>query len=104
MPSSIPIMKTAAELEALRVVERHERHETALVADRVLVGDERDVLEEPGERRLLGLLAVLAGDADELLEVLDPAARLDRALGLERVERSRLLEYALEQLVDVELV
>ena len=57
-----------------------------------------------GERRLLGLLAVLARDADELLEVLDPPARLDRPLGLERVERPRLLEHALEELVHVELL
>ena len=50
------------------------------------------------------LLAVLARDADELLQVLDPPARLDRPLGLERVERPRLLEHALEELVDVQLL
>ena len=59
---------------------------------------------KPPSDRLLGLLAVLAGDADELLEVLDPPARLDRPLGLERVERPRLLEHALEELVHVEVV
>ena len=59
---------------------------------------------KPGERRLLGLLTVLARDADELLEVLDPPARLDRPLGLESVERARLLEHALEELVHVELL
>ncbi len=99
-----PDHEDGPELEALRVVERHERDEAALVADRVLVGDERDVLEEAGERRLLGLLAVLARDADELLEVLDAPARLDRPLRLERVERPRLLEHALEELVDVQLL
>ena len=57
-----------------------------------------------GERRLLGLLSVLPRDADELLEVLDPPARLDRALGLEGVERARLLQHALEELVDVQLL
>ncbi len=31
-------------------------------------------------------------------------ARLDRPLGLERVERARLLEHALEELVDGELL
>ena len=63
-----------AELEALRVVDRHQRDERLLVAQRVLVGVERDVLEEAGERGLLGLLLVLARDADELLEVLHAAA------------------------------
>ena len=99
-----PDHEDRAELEALRVVERHQGDEAALVADRVLVGDERDVLQEAGERRLLGLLPVLARDADELLEVLDPPARLDRPLGLEGVERARLLEDALEELVGVELL
>ena len=92
------------ELEALRVVQRHQRDEPAVVPDRVLVGDEGDVLEEAGDRGVRGLLAVLAGDADELLQVLDAALRLDRSLGLERVERARLLEDALEQLVERQLL
>ena len=67
----------------------HEHDQAAVVPDRVLVGDERDVLEEPGERRTQVLLTVLTRDADELLQILDPAAGLDRALGLEGLDRSR---------------
>ena len=53
---------------------------------------------------LLGLaleLAVgveLARDADQLLEVLDPALGLDRALGLERLDVAGLVQDRLEQL------
>ncbi len=72
--------------------------------ERVLVGDERDLLQEARERRLLALAAELARDADELLEVLDPAARLDRPLGLERLERARAVEHGLDELVDLELL
>ena len=43
---------------------------------------------------------VLARDADELLEVLDPALRLDRPLGLERVEVAGLAQRLLEHLAD----
>ena len=43
---------------------------------------------------------VLARDADELLEVLEPALGLDRALGLERVEVAGLGERLLEQVAD----
>ena len=43
---------------------------------------------------------VLARDLDELLEVLDAALRLDRALGLERVEVARLAQHLLEQVAD----
>src|SRR5919106_5304117 len=99
-----PDCEHRAELEALRVVQGHQRDETAVVADRVLVGDEGDVLEEAGHRGVGVLEPVLAGDADELLQVFDPAARFDRALGLERLEDPGLLEHALEQLVDVELL
>jgi hypothetical protein len=67
-------------------MQSHQRHETLLLAQRILVGVERDLLEELGEARLVGLLEVLLRDADELLEVLDPALRLDRPLGFERIE------------------
>ena len=81
-PSSIPIRKTAPELEALRVVDRHQRHERRARRE-----------SRPGRRRARPpagtptataprLGPVLARDADELLQVLDPAARLDRPLGL----------------------
>ena len=66
----------------------------------------RDLLEELLERRDLALaleLAVgveLAGDADQLLEVLDPALGLDRALRLERLDVAGLVQHRLEQLGD----
>ena len=74
------------ELQALGGVQRHQRHDAAglhallaldrLVGDLVGVGDERDLLEEVGQRaatvaRRVGLLE-LARDGDELLEVLQP--------------------------------
>ena len=64
----------------------------------VLVGVERDRLQELLERRELGWsldLAVgveLRRDADQLLEVLDPALGLDRALGPQRVEVAGALQ------------
>ena len=73
-------------------------------ASAVLVGDERDLLEEGRQRRLLALGPELAGDADELLEVLDPAPGLDRPLRLERFQRAAAREHRLEQLVDLELL
>ena len=66
----------------------------------VRVGDERHLLEELGQRRLARDVprgVVLGGDVDELLEVLDPALRLDRPLGLERLQIAGLLEHLLEQ-------
>ena len=50
------------------------------------------------EARLVRGLLVLLRDADELLEVLDPPLRLDRALGLERVDVAASLEHALDEL------
>ena len=97
IPSSIPIMKTARNSSPFALWSVISVTRLALAADRVLVGEERDLLEEAGERRLLGLLPVLPGDADELLQVLDPALRLDRPLGLERVEVAAALEHALER-------
>ena len=78
------------ELEALRVVQRHQRDVAARssVDQRVGVGDQRDLLQEAGERRLLGARVVLARDADELLQVLDAARGLDRA-ARPRAARSR---------------
>ena len=88
------------ELEPLGVVQRHQGDVRALGVERVLVGEERDLLQERVERGLLlAAFLVLARDPDELLEVLDPALRLERALGLEHVHvaarRERLLEQAL---------
>src|SRR5207248_9426856 len=42
----------------------------------------------------------LAAHLDELLEVLDPALRLDRALGLQRLDVAGSLEQRLDQLAD----
>ena len=75
-----PDHEDGAELETLRVVERHQGDQTALVLDPVLVGDERDRLEELGQRRALRLLPVLAGDADELLQIpIRPRASMVRS-------------------------
>ena len=71
------------ELEALGVVEGHQREELARVGIGVGVGVEGDLLEKAVERRLGGATVVLAGDAEELLEVLEPALGLERALALE---------------------
>ncbi len=79
-------------------MERHQGDEALLAAERVLVGEERDLLEELRQARLVRGLLVLLGDADELLEVLDPTLGLDRALGLERVDVAASLEHALDEL------
>src|SRR5947209_11399398 len=71
------------ELQPLRVVQRHERHEALLVAQCVGVGEQRDLLEEAVERGVLDAGVVLARHLDELLEVLQPPLRLDRALVLQ---------------------
>ena len=55
------------ELEALRRVQRHEDHRTAVAVELVGVGHEGDLLEEVVDRRHL------AGGPDELGEVLEPA-------------------------------
>ena len=44
-------------LEALRVVQRHQGHEALVVAARVGVGDQRDLLQEEVERVVLGAAA-----------------------------------------------
>ena len=69
---------------------------------RVGVGDERDLLQEDVEAVLVGLGGgvELARDLDELLQVLEAALGLDRALGLERVEVARLVQQRLEQVAD----
>ena len=64
----------------------------SLVAQVVLLGEERELLEELLDGALLGGRVVLARHAHELLEVLEPALRLDRALGLERLGVAGLLE------------
>ncbi len=95
-----PDQVDGAELEALRVVDGHERDERAVAADRVLVGVERDLLEEGREGLVFrfGLLAPFARDGDELLEVLHAALRLDRPLGLERLDVAAAGEHLLDQL------
>ena len=61
-------------------MDRHQGEHALLVAQTVLLGVERDLLEEPGEAALALLLLVLARDADELLEVLDvPCASIVRS-------------------------
>ena len=66
------------ELEPLGVVERHQRDDALVVAQVVLLREERELLEELLDRpAVLGGRVVLAGHAHELLEVLEPPLRLD---------------------------
>ncbi len=91
-------------LEALGVVQRHQRHQALVVGARVGVGDERDLLQElaracrPPRRRRCPSGVELAADLDELLEVLDPcpgprscarprAPRGSRSAGQQRLEQ-----------------
>src|SRR5262249_10577287 len=78
------------------VVQGHERDLAALLVDRVGVGDQRDLLQEPGQTGLLGARLVLARDAHQLLEVLDAALRLDRALGLVGGDHAGAREHGLD--------
>ena len=72
----------------------------------VLVGVERDRLQELLERGQLGVAleravgVELGGDADQLLEVLDPPLGLDRPLGPQRVEVAAALQQRPQQLGD----
>src|SRR2546430_16634607 len=60
--------------------------------------------EEGRQGRVLRLLAPLARDRDELLEVLHAALRLDRALGLEGLHVAAAREGLLDQLRHLELL
>ena len=91
-------------LEPLGVVQRHQRREALLLAQAVLFGDQRDLRQELlqwGVRGIPFQLAIgveLPGDADQLLEVLDPSLGLDGALGLQRLDVPRVAQDRLEQL------
>ena len=103
-----PEHEHGAELQALGVVQRHQRDLAGALVGHVVLGRvQRDLLEELRQRRLVAPAVrgdlVLARHADELLEVLDAAARLDRPLGLERLEIAGPLEHALDQLGDGDL-
>ena len=65
------------ELQALGRVQCHEHHAGVVVGQLVLIGDQADRFEE-----LLDVL-VLAGDADQLGQVLESTLRLQRPRGLE---------------------
>jgi len=75
-------------------VQRHEGDELARVDVGVGVRVQRDLLEEAVQRRVGGPTVVLDGDGEELLEVLEPAFGLERALPLELVLVARLVEDA----------
>ena len=87
-----PDHEHGAELEALRVVQRHQRDEAApRRGSRPGRSTSEISWRKLDERRLLApARLVLPRDADELLQVLDPPLRLDRPLGLERLEVARL--------------
>src|SRR5438067_3152723 len=94
-----PDHEDGAKLETLCVMQGHQRDLPAVVLavpQRVLVRVERDLLQEAAQRRLLSRAVVLARDADELLEILDAAARLDRPLGLERLQVAAAIEDRLD--------
>ena len=86
------------ELEALGVVHRHQGDELVGVGEGVDVAVERYLLQEAVEAGLLGPLVVLAGHADELLEVLEAALGLQRALALEGRLVAALVEHAAHHL------
>ncbi len=85
------------ELEALGGVQRHQRDAVAVVA---LLGvhDQRDVLEEAGQR------LELVHEADELLQVLQPRLRLRALVGLPHRRVAALVEDQLGQLGVLQLV
>ena len=68
-------------LEPLGIVQRHQRDDALVVAQVVLLGEERDLLEELLHRAaVLRRGVVLARHSDELLEVLEAPLGLDRPL------------------------
>ena len=91
-------------LEALRVVEGHQRHDPLVVLQVVLLGEEGDLLEELLDGGLVRVPVVLARHAHELLQVLEPPLGLDRALGLERRQVTGVLERLLKQVAHRGLV
>ena len=72
------------ELQALRVVQGHQRDHAVLVAQGVDVGVEADLLEELAQRALRVVAVVLLCDAHELLQVLQPPLGLDGTLVAQR--------------------
>src|SRR5919108_4685665 len=99
-----PVLETddehRPELEPFGVVRRHEREQTLLVAQGVLLGEERDLLQELLDRALVGGGVVLPRHSHELLEVLEPSLCLDRALGTKALRIRRLVERLLQQVAD----
>ena len=77
-------------------MERHQRDARVLLLVLVLLTDERDELEEFVEGRVGVTRCGLHRDAGKLLQVLDAALRLDRALGLELQEIAGLLSGELD--------
>ena len=88
------------ELEALGVVQRHQREQRAGVGERVAVAVQRDLLQEAVEAGLVGALVVLGGHADELLDVLEAALGLERLLRREGRLVAGLVEDAAHDLGD----
>ena len=85
------------ELQALGGVQGHQRDDAlVLVGDLVGVGDQRDLLEEVGERAVGRGLLELAGHRDELREVLHPGLVLRVGARAQLGEVAGLLEHRLE--------
>ncbi len=93
-------------LQPLGVVDGHQGDQLPFLLDRVLVGEQRDLLQELLQRRHFALplaLAVeveLTGRLGQRFEVLDPALGLDRALVFERFQIAGLAQHRLQDVGD----
>ena len=90
----MPAMKTTGNSRPLALCSVISVISSPLSTIGVEVGVQRDLLQEALERRLVGALVVLGGDADELLEVLEPALGLQRALRAQRRLVAALVQHA----------
>src|SRR5919107_3505285 len=93
-----PNYEDVVELQALRVVERHQRHPAPLAREGVLLRVERLLLQEAGKRGLRFDALVLAGCVYKLLQVLQARLGLDRVLRHELSPVARLVEDGPDQL------
>src|SRR5581483_7743697 len=88
------------ELQSLRGVQRHHRDGVGGGVERVNIGDERDLFQEGGERRRIGLRLELFGHREQFLDVFEPCLRLDALLLFQRALVARAVEDALRQFRD----
>ena len=91
---SVSSMSVTSEIASRNACTRSRPCGTSSVVVALADAADRD---EPAELALVDLVVELARGADELLQVLDPALRLDRPLGLELGEVAALREHRLER-------